>query len=215
MTRHPHRDPTPAGATDAGVGVRSRNAAVRRSLPEFAGTGTTARPVEGIPPAGATDAGGSPKLISATAYRQRHEPRVVTLFHAKQHGALSFSPRACDHACAHRLVLIQICRQPRELRHRSRSRGPRRPRTESTPVTTTPSLPAPATRAAGARVRPSLARSACVIRLVVLGPRFFGVRQFAERQVDGLFRTLVHDGQLHRGLRAPTLRSFWRDRARP
>jgi hypothetical protein len=47
MTRHPLNDPTPAGATDARVGVRVESARTRkvRSLSENARDGHEARPV--------------------------------------------------------------------------------------------------------------------------------------------------------------------------
>jgi hypothetical protein len=60
FVRHPLNDPTPAGATDAGVGVRigKRGGPMRPApLPGNCRDGHKARPDGVVPPAGATDAG--------------------------------------------------------------------------------------------------------------------------------------------------------------
>src|SRR5262245_49390754 len=56
-SRHPLNDPTPAGATDAGVGARTESGAIQARLQEIDGTGTKPAPLRADPPAGATDAG--------------------------------------------------------------------------------------------------------------------------------------------------------------
>ena len=85
LARHPLNDPTPAGATDARVGVLEKDR-----------DGHEARPVEVDPPAGATDASGtSPNLTcSPAADRQSDEAGVVTRFHPQQHGAFAFGTGA-------------------------------------------------------------------------------------------------------------------------
>jgi len=76
----------------------ARNAAVRPLPSGICRDGHDARPVEGSPIGGGRRMpAGVPKLISAADKRQGDEPRVVTLFHAKQNAALSFSARTSDH----------------------------------------------------------------------------------------------------------------------
>ena len=95
---HPLRDPTPAGATDAGVGVRteSSRAPKARPLSEIAGTGVTPVPLRADPPAGATEAGRRPQIHSAAGERQGNETHAVTFFHSDQDAALTLRARARD-----------------------------------------------------------------------------------------------------------------------
>ena len=71
----------------------------------------------------------------------------------------------------------------------------------STSVTTTPSLPAPATLLAGATVRPASAHRcrgfAALVAVVVVGLGLQRVRQLAEREVDDLVLALVQHVELH------------------
>src|SRR6516164_5223545 len=95
--RRPLNDPTPAGATDARVGVHLRKAATGHRAappPDKSRDRHEARPVEAhcrrwrpIPTAHA------PEHFLAAADRQGYEAGVVTRFHPYQHAALAL--RAC------------------------------------------------------------------------------------------------------------------------
>ena len=76
--------------------VLKADAPSKRCLPGIAGTGITARPVEGSPPTGATDAGGRPQFDLAAGERQRDKSHRVTLFHPHKNAALTLRTRTRD-----------------------------------------------------------------------------------------------------------------------
>src|SRR5262249_28035782 len=97
--RHPRRDPTPAGATDAGVGVRTESSRAVEACPLSGNCrdGHDARPVEGRP----TGGGGGcrpagPQLASNDVRRNGNEARTFTLFHPHKDAALTFRARALN-----------------------------------------------------------------------------------------------------------------------
>jgi trimethylamine:corrinoid methyltransferase-like protein len=90
LARHPLYDPTPAGATVAGVGVRIESGRTDRLLTVASARfrnkgrdGHEARPVEGEPPAGATGANGtSLKLKNRNG---RTAPKTISEFRDHAH----------------------------------------------------------------------------------------------------------------------------------
>jgi hypothetical protein len=99
LARHPLNDPTPAGATDAGVGVAYGKQMDRqaRRLSGISWDGHEARPVEVDGRRGRRLPAARPNLkTSAVADRQSDEAGVVTRFHPQQHGTFAFRARAGD-----------------------------------------------------------------------------------------------------------------------
>src|SRR5262249_60756762 len=82
-TPPPRRDPTPAGATDAGVGVRTESSRAVEACPLSGNCrdGHDARPVEGRPTGGGDGCRQAvPKFDSTACERKGNEARTFTLF---------------------------------------------------------------------------------------------------------------------------------------
>src|SRR5450631_3659558 len=158
LARHPLNDPTPAGATIARVRVQtgSRRTIRFAGFPELGRDGHKARPVEVYRQRGRRLPAIRPELFTQLLPTGRATKRVLSPFFTRTSTLRLPSVRAL--ATPSRTSAGDETDLPATSRITSPVEKPRSAATpeESTPVTTTPSLPAPATRAAGASVRPSL-----------------------------------------------------------
>ena len=218
LARHPLNDPTPAGATDAGVGVLAGPG--DRQAPEFGGTGARPVPLRPFHRRGRRMPVKRPQAhSSAVADRQRDEAGALALLHPHQHGALA--------------GLVQVWRSP--WRRRQGWRPTCRPTSRMTsplcmpcsaagPLGSTAVTRRPGCRrrprSAGARVRPSAeivpaCRPDCRCRDCGIGAGWTLIGQSAERERHRLLAAIVQDGELDRGAGRHRADLARRDRGSP
>ena len=209
LARHPLDDSTPAGATVARVKFSRQRTVCRAG--EEAGTGTRPVPLRLHRQRGRRLPAAHPQTrsfamsrrgsASAIRDRQRDEAGVLTLLHPQQHGALAVLLALGDGLADIARASTPTCRRLPGSRRRWQSHVRRRRREESTPVTTTPSRAgardADGRRQASGRACRNRRRCSSLVVGVALAPAL-AVRQFAERQRNGLLRALVQDRQLDR-----------------